>query len=663
MLFEYGGREIPSTYLTTLPGQRLDDLSALSSAFRPVNSELANVPRAFHDGQRSWNVNNMSETHANLDAHFARQTEPASNTLGPEYNTFEPEPSFAESGWGQESNVWGSGDNEYRPWSEELVRSYNDYNFRSGNTPESDSIILQRAQRAATNAKIASYGGTAASVLTSTLVSQPVQGAVTQATGGNDYVGATVGGAVGGSAGTVAEAGANGGLTYVLTGNSGAASNAATSIMKGMPLGIAKGGASALAGVAVDKAADAILPVDHSKGEFTVVYNKILRPQLKGLASGTASGAVYGPVGAAVGGALGMSVGFGQGLIDFINNPYREDQLEQQAHMREVQAYQASKQNEIEEYNASVRAQPTNTVFHGSGYNPTAHARAHADQPTPAADSVKDVHVQEDIERGTTAADAVQDISDDAMKKVDYSNMSRAEIAAYQWEMMARQDAEREQHIGNDSGSGETTSKPSGSSNAPHPIVGMLSVAATGAISGDPDDPNDANYDPFRVRDRDRYQADLGLDKDVEEAAEIDRFAREERLAFRANRRDRRRNRRDTRARDQGYANYREMKREKRQQRRQREGIDFNQNSNTHPAMAGDGYTIVDTYPGGGDVPDWARGNWYKGFAHREIPDTGVFTPGKLLPRSGSSQANEALIGLGIAGLAATALSRILVRA
>ena len=36
-------------------------------------------------------------------------------------------------------------------------------------------------------------------------------------------------------------------------------------------------------------------------------------------------------------------------------------------------------------------------------------------------------------------------------------------------------------------------------------------------------------------------------------------------------------------------------------------------------------YTEVSTYPGGGDWPDWARGTWYKGFAHREIPDTGVY--------------------------------------
>ena len=82
-----------------------------------------------------------------------------------------------------------------------------------------------------------------------------------------------------------------------------------------------------------------------------------------------------------------------------------------------------------------------------------------------------------------------------------------------------------------------------------------------------------------------------------------------------------------------------------------------------HPAMtAGDqGYTQVDTLPGGGDYPDWARGMWYKGYAHRYIPDTGVYTPGKLLPRSAGSQANEALLGLGMAGLAVAALSRVLV--
>ena len=71
------------------------------------------------------------------------------------------------------------------------------------------------------------------------------------------------------------------------------------------------------------------------------------------------------------------------------------------------------------------------------------------------------------------------------------------------------------------------------------------------------------------------------------------------------------------------------------------------------------GYTVVDTLPGGGDFPDWAKGMWYRGYAHRSIPDTGVYKESKLLPRSGVSQANEAIIGIGMAGLAVAALTRI----
>jgi hypothetical protein len=92
--------------------------------------------------------------------------------------------------------------------------------------------------------------------------------------------------------------------------------------------------------------------------------------------------------------------------------------------------------------------------------------------------------------------------------------------------------------------------------------------------------------------------------------------------------------------------------------------------SDDHPSMSGQayGYTEVDTYPDAGSgIPEWATGTYYQSaggqaYAHREIPDTGVFQQMKLLPRSSSSQANEALAVLGIAGLTVTALSRVLVR-
>ena len=73
--------------------------------------------------------------------------------------------------------------------------------------------------------------------------------------------------------------------------------------------------------------------------------------------------------------------------------------------------------------------------------------------------------------------------------------------------------------------------------------------------------------------------------------------------------------------------------------------------------MTSDNYTEVSTYPGGGDWPDWARGTWYKGFAHREIPDTGVYKQMLQLPRGVGAQANEAVLGLGMAAALAGALS------
>jgi hypothetical protein len=80
------------------------------------------------------------------------------------------------------------------------------------------------------------------------------------------------------------------------------------------------------------------------------------------------------------------------------------------------------------------------------------------------------------------------------------------------------------------------------------------------------------------------------------------------------------------------------------------------------------GYTQVDAYPdGGAGIPDWATGTYYQSaggqqYAHREIPDTGVYQQLRMLPRSSSSQANEALVLLGLAGITVTALSRVLVR-
>ena len=77
----------------------------------------------------------------------------------------------------------------------------------------------------------------------------------------------------------------------------------------------------------------------------------------------------------------------------------------------------------------------------------------------------------------------------------------------------------------------------------------------------------------------------------------------------------------------------------------------------------GQGYTEVHTYTGAGeDLPNWANGTWYKGFSHREIPDTGVFKMSQLLPRSHGAQANEALFMLGAAGLSVAVLSRVLAR-
>ena len=83
-------------------------------------------------------------------------------------------------------------------------------------------------------------------------------------------------------------------------------------------------------------------------------------------------------------------------------------------------------------------------------------------------------------------------------------------------------------------------------------------------------------------------------------------------------------------------------------------------------ARPDDGYSMVDLYPETGDVPDWAKGTWYQAsdgrrYAHREMLDTGVRRMTKLLPRTGSEQANEAVIGLGVAALAVATLSRIAV--
>ena len=50
-------------------------------------------------------------------------------------------------------------------------------------------------------------------------------------------------------------------------------------------------------------------------------------------------------------------------------------------------------------------------------------------------------------------------------------------------------------------------------------------------------------------------------------------------------------------------------------------------------------------------------GTWYKGMKHQEIPDTGVRKSASLLPRTGSSQMNEALAVIGVAGIAAAALN------
>jgi len=164
---------------------------------------------------------------------------------------------------------------------------------------------------------------------------------------------------------------------------------------------------------------------------------------------------------------------------------------------------------------------------------------------------------------------------------------------------------------------------------SPHPFVAMATIASTGRLpSLTPQPPIVNKHDKFgNVADRDRLQADLGLEDEDDQAYTLPNMN--------ASTTD---------------ANPPKLP-------------PLSQNSEVHPAMgAGDqGYTQVDTLPGGGDYPDWARGMWYKGYAHRYIPDTGVYTPGKLLPRSAGSQANEALL-VGVAGLAVAALSRVLVR-
>ena len=74
------------------------------------------------------------------------------------------------------------------------------------------------------------------------------------------------------------------------------------------------------------------------------------------------------------------------------------------------------------------------------------------------------------------------------------------------------------------------------------------------------------------------------------------------------------------------------------------------------------GYSAVDAspYPGGGDIPDWAQGTWYDGFAYREIPDTGVKSATSLLPRTSASQANEMVMGLGAAALVVAAMGKLI---